>query len=188
MSFARCSFNLAYLVLGTSNGPLVLFYSKVVRVLVSRCLGGSGEHPKRTLGPRCFPRDSATPRTTIEGFLLVDAPQSPDASVRYGTLYTGWINSNQAWRLSYPDVRAPYFPVGLVAWCTRRCSHQVRVHQEGRTTTGPPYSLVRDESGKPHFRLIIEVPYSLAPERFTDPQPLPEDYRYEDGKDYIYEI
>ncbi|KAI6044174.1 Alpha/Beta hydrolase protein [Pisolithus marmoratus] len=34
--------------------------------------------------------------------------------------------------------------------------------------------------------VFLEVPYALPPLRFTDPQPLPEDYRYE-GKDYVYE-
>ncbi|KAF8836936.1 alpha/beta-hydrolase [Paxillus ammoniavirescens] len=34
--------------------------------------------------------------------------------------------------------------------------------------------------------VFLEVPYALPPVRFTDPQPLPEGYRYED-KDYIYE-
>ncbi|KAI6164473.1 Alpha/Beta hydrolase protein [Pisolithus thermaeus] len=34
--------------------------------------------------------------------------------------------------------------------------------------------------------VFLEVPYALPPVRFADPQPLPEDYRYED-KDYVYE-
>ncbi|KAI6112903.1 Alpha/Beta hydrolase protein [Pisolithus sp. B1] len=34
--------------------------------------------------------------------------------------------------------------------------------------------------------VFLEVPYALPPVRFADPQPLPEDYRYED-KDYVNE-
>ncbi|KAH7890931.1 Alpha/Beta hydrolase protein [Phlebopus sp. FC_14] len=34
--------------------------------------------------------------------------------------------------------------------------------------------------------VFLEVPYALPPVRFTDPQPLPEDYRYED-KGYVFE-
>ncbi|KAI0084081.1 carboxylesterase [Irpex rosettiformis] len=41
----------------------------------------------------------------------------------------------------------------------------------------------RAENGAAVF---LEVPYALPPGRFQDPEPLPEDYRYED-KDYIYE-
>ncbi|KAN0088307.1 Alpha/Beta hydrolase fold [Tylopilus felleus] len=34
--------------------------------------------------------------------------------------------------------------------------------------------------------VFLEVPYALSPVRFTDPQPLPECYRYK-NKDYVYE-
>lgn len=63
----------------------------------------------------------------------------------------------------------------------------------GRTTNGAAVFLgawMRYRAGLadllPVGPVLIEVPYALPPERFTDPRPLPEGHRYED-KDYIYE-
>lgn len=37
-----------------------------------------------------------------------------------------------------------------------------------------------------HYLLRVEIPYALPPVRFQDPQPLPENYQYE-NKLYIFE-
>ncbi|KAG9313242.1 Alpha/Beta hydrolase protein [Chiua virens] len=59
--------------------------------------------------------------------------------------------------------------------------------QQGvRVAVETKYGPVRGGRTNNGAAVFLEVPYALPPVRFTDPQPLPEGYLYED-KDYVYE-
>ncbi|KAG6335996.1 hypothetical protein ID866_3091 [Astraeus odoratus] len=70
---------------------------------------------------------------------------------------------------------------------SRAVSHIPEDLQEGaRVVVDTQYGPVKGGRSTNGAAIFLEVPYALPPVRFTDPQPLPTDYRYE-GKEYVYE-
>ncbi|KAF9257137.1 carboxylesterase [Marasmius fiardii PR-910] len=65
--------------------------------------------------------------------------------------------------------------------------HDELAESQEQVTVQTKYGTVRGRRARNGAGVFLEIPYALSPGRWEDPKPLPEGYKYEEGKEYIRE-